>query len=60
MYAFVWIASSMLKYEGDEASRSFLPEMAWKTTGNLGVANCGDPRKALIVFGSPQTSSSAS
>lgn len=38
-YALTWIASSMLKYEGDDASRSFLPEIAWKTTGKRGVAS---------------------
>ena len=36
MYALTWDASSMLKYDGELASRSLVPEIAWNTTGNRG------------------------
>jgi hypothetical protein len=34
-YDFTWLASRRLKYDGDEASRSLFPDMAWKITGKL-------------------------
>ena len=60
MYALTWIASSMLKYDGEDASRSFFPEIAWNTTGKSGVASCGERKNELIVEGAPHTSSSPS
>ena len=60
MHALTCAASSMLKYEGDDASRSFIPVMAWKTTGNFGEARCWVLRYELMISSFPQTCSSPS
>lgn len=52
-YSFTCETSSMLKKEGDDDSRSSLPEIPWNTIGNCFAGRNGDPRNELMMPGSP-------
>ena len=41
-------ASSILKNDGDDASRSSFPNTEWKTTGNFGFGTNGEERYVLM------------